>query len=403
MLGLSPLAVEGQHVDAAGVGAGHRLWRQERVASPRVDAAAQPDPPGHPLGGGQQPGAEASGGAQHDGVGRGAVGARELRGEVEDAAHLRAAEAVDALVRVADGDEVATVAGQRPEQGDLAGVGVLVLVDEDEPVALAQLGLVHPGLQHRAAQQVGVVGGALRVEVVEVAGHEPPGRLHLDQPVLGAQGGQLLGLQPLLPGAREHRPHLAGEPPGGDGAAEALGPAVRLVDGREQLGEHHVLLGGRQQAQRSGVQLGGGVVPQQREREGVEGRAGHLGHGAAEPRGDPVAQLLRGLAGERQREHRGRVEATLLDPLDDRLHQRRGLAGAGAGQHEQRPAGVLHDGALVLVEGGRGRATGGGPGEAVRRHDDIGPSGTDSGGAGCQKARARSTRPEGRSGVPSSR
>ena len=41
------------------------------------------------------------------------------------------AEAVDRLVGVAHDDQVATVAGERLEQRDLARVGVLVLVDED--------------------------------------------------------------------------------------------------------------------------------------------------------------------------------------------------------------------------------------------------------------------------------
>ena len=44
---------------------------------------------------------------------------------------LGAPEAVDRLVGVADDDQVAAVAGDGPEQGDLARVGVLVLVDED--------------------------------------------------------------------------------------------------------------------------------------------------------------------------------------------------------------------------------------------------------------------------------
>ena len=56
---------------------------------------------------------------------------RELAREVEDAAHVGAAEAVDRLVGVADDGQVAAVAGERPQQRDLAGVGVLVLVDED--------------------------------------------------------------------------------------------------------------------------------------------------------------------------------------------------------------------------------------------------------------------------------
>ena len=43
----------------------------------------------------------------------------------------------------------------------------------------------------------------------------------------------------------------------------------------------------------------------------------------------------------------------MLDPVGDRLDQRGGLAGAGAGQHEQRAARVVDDALLVGVEGDR--------------------------------------------------
>jgi len=40
----------------------------------------------------------------------------------------------------------------------------------------------------------------------------------------------------------------------------------------------------------------------------------------------------------------------LLDALHDSLDEGRGLAGAGSGQDEERPAGVLDDAALRRVE-----------------------------------------------------
>ena len=82
-----------------------------------------------------------------------------------------------------------------------------------------------------------------------------------------------------------------------------------------------------------------------------------------EPRGDPVAELLGRLAREGQRQHLRRVGAAALDAVDDRLDQRRGLAGAGAGEHEQRPALVVDDALLVVVEDRRpARARRGAPG-----------------------------------------
>ena len=85
----------------------------------------------------------------------------------------------------------------------------------------------------------------------------------------------------------------------------------------------------------------------------MERRAQRGRHRAADPRRDPVAQLLGRLAGERQREHLVGVGTPSLDPVGDRLDQGRGLAGAGPGQHEQRPALVVDDALLVLVEARR--------------------------------------------------
>ena len=76
---------------------------------------------------------------------RPAVGVPEPVGELDDAARLGAAEGVDGLVGVADGDQVAAAAGEQLEQLDLGGVGVLVLVDEQPAGPLALL-----------AQQLGV-------------------------------------------------------------------------------------------------------------------------------------------------------------------------------------------------------------------------------------------------------
>ena len=59
------------------------------------------------------------------------AGVGEVLLEVEDVAHVGAAEAVDRLVVVADDDEVAVLARQQLDPAVLHGVGVLVLVDED--------------------------------------------------------------------------------------------------------------------------------------------------------------------------------------------------------------------------------------------------------------------------------
>ena len=42
--------------------------------------------------------------------------------------------------------------------------------------------------------------------------------------------------------------------------------------------------------------------------------------------------------------------AAALDPIHHALHQGRGLARAGSGQHQQRPAGMLDDGPLSWIQ-----------------------------------------------------
>ena len=278
-----------------------------------------------------------------------AGGGRELAGEVEDAAHVGAPEAVDRLVGVADDRQVAAVAGESAQQRHLAGVGVLVLVDEDVGEARPQLVAVHLGLDHRAGDQVGVVDGALVAEDVEVLLEEVARGLELRHPLGPAERDQVGGVEPPLAGAGQHRVDLAGEAAGADRRLQRVGPADRLGVVGQQLLEHDVLLRGAEQAQRGGVQLRRRVEPDQPVGEGVERRAQPGAHRAAEPRGHPVPQLLGGLAGERQREHLVGPRA-VVDAAHDRLDQRRGLAGAGAGEDEQRAAGVVDDLLLVLVE-----------------------------------------------------
>ncbi len=382
VLGLGALGVEraDQHPALAEV-VGRRLGRQERGAGRLRDGARQREPAGHSLGGDEQPRAEPTGGAQGHDVGRRAVRARERGREVEDAAHLGAPEPVDRLVRVADDDQVAAVAGERPEERDLAGVGVLVLVDEHRADPGAQLVAVRLGLDGGAADQVGVVGGALGVEVGEVLVEEQPGRHELGQPLRRAQGAQLVAVQALLAGAGQHGVDLTREAAGAERAGQRLRPVDRLGVVGEQLAQHDVLLGSAEQPQRRFVELGRRVAADQPVGEGVERRAHRGGHGPAETGGDPVAELLGGLAGERQRQDLVGLGAAGLDPVDDRLDERRGLAGARPGEDQQRPALVVDDALLVLVEGGHvDRHVG--PHEAVRRgsgrHVVIRPSRADS-------------------------
>src|SRR5262249_24069814 len=68
----------------------------------------------------------------------GGRGPRVVRAEAQEEAHIRATEAIDGLVGVADDGEPRAVAAQQAEQGVLAGIDVLVLVDADQRPAFAK-------------------------------------------------------------------------------------------------------------------------------------------------------------------------------------------------------------------------------------------------------------------------
>jgi hypothetical protein len=74
---------------------------------------------------------------------------------------------------------------------------------------------------------------------------------------------------------------------------------------------------------------------------------------AAEQLRDRDTARLGRLAGEGQPEDGVRMDATVLDAVGDRLDQGRGLARAGAGQHEQRAARMVDDGLLGRIESRR--------------------------------------------------
>ena len=139
VLGLGAGGVEGVHLDPAVAHRGRRAAVE--TGTPRVGGDAPRDADG----GGDGWDAVSSRGPKRRVVRSATTGAGspvvagKADGEVEDAVDVGPAEAVDRLVGVADHDEVASVARQRLEEGDLAGVGVLVLVDEDVAVAGAQL------------------------------------------------------------------------------------------------------------------------------------------------------------------------------------------------------------------------------------------------------------------------
>ena len=283
---------------------------------------------------------------------------RESGPELEQAADLGAAEAVDGLVGVADHDEVTAVPGDRGQQPLLGGVGVLVLVDHDEVEAGAQRrppgrGL---GVDDGAVHQLGVVEGAELVEHGQVVVEEARRRGPVGPaPGLRRHPGEVRRLEAEAPGPGEQRADLVGEAARAQGDAEVVGPVAAPVGpvACEHVAHDDVLLGPGQQPQRASEVLQRPGLPREGVGEGVEGPR-RLGlDGASEARRDAVAQLLGGAAGEREGEDAvGRGSG--LHPTGDRLDEGGGLAGAGTGQHEQGSvAGLGHcvgDSLLSVVE-----------------------------------------------------
>ncbi len=251
----------GVHLDPAAFAGG----QQGAVLGELVGGqAAHGHPPGDLAGGGEQQGAGAAGDAQHLDLGGAAVGPAEGLRKVEDAVDVGAAEGVDRLVGVTDRDEVASAAGEPAQQPDLGGVGVLVLVDEDDVVAPAQLVLDVGafGEQDGAVDEFGVVEDAAQVEHVEVVGEEVRG----GGPVgaLDALGEALqFGLaEAELAAAGEDGADLVGEAAGGQAGPQVQRPgdpgaaeAGVLGAAGEQFADHDVLLGAGEQPQRLGVVL----------------------------------------------------------------------------------------------------------------------------------------------------
>ena len=392
VLGLGAVGVVGEQLDPPVVG-GVGRGCEEPLQRVTGYAGGQRQAGRDPLGRTQDVGPEASGRAEDDRVGGLAVGAREHPGELEDPAHLCSAEAVDRLVGVADDHQLpgrrteagVRVSGDRPEQGDLGGVGVLVFVDEDVGVVPAQLVahrllriLQHP---HRRGDQAGVVEEVLVGRDHVVLLHEGRCRDVFGQALAQAELSEGVPPETLLLGAGQHLGDLAGEPAGAECAGDRLGPDDRLGLAGQDLLEHDVLLGGRQQPQGLVVELARGPLSDQAVGERVERRAGRARHRAAHAGGDPVAEVLGGLAREGQPEDGVGMDATMLDPVGDRLDQSGGLAGPGAGEHEQGTSLVVDHPLLLGIEGhrpGRGPL---GAHEVERRgpdgHGPTQPSATD--------------------------
>src|SRR5699024_1052703 len=74
------------------------------------------------------------------------------------------------------------------------------------------------------------------------------------------------------------------------------------------------------------------------------------GGGATQAAGDAGSQFVGGFAAERQNQDAVRVHAPGFDAFDDSFDNGGGFAGAGAGQYQERSAGVIEDSLLLRVQ-----------------------------------------------------
>jgi hypothetical protein len=79
----------------------------------------------------------------------------------------------------------------------------------------------------------------------------------------------------------------------------------------------------------------------------MEGTSDRLPRRAPQPAGDPLPEFSGGPPTEGEDQHVAGADLAATDPIHDRLDDRGGLPGAGAGQQEQRTAAVIHHGALI--------------------------------------------------------
>ena len=258
--------------------------------------------------------------------------------EVEDVAQVGAAPLVDRLVGVADDAQVAVPVGQEPDEPVLRRVGVLVLVDHDEPEALA---VAAPARLVGLEQLL-----RLQQEVVEVEG------------VGLGQGAPV----PVVDLGRELAP---GAPAFAPEALRRLSPVLRAADvaeglpGRQQLvvgvevgedaADHRQLVGGVVDDEVAGP-LDPALAAQDPRAEGVEGRDPEAAAPGVDQLPDPAAHLLGRLVRERDGEDLVRRGAAVRDQPGGAVRDDPGLPRPRPRDDQERAVGVQHRPLLLGVQ-----------------------------------------------------
>ena len=269
-------------------------------------------------------------------------GAREIPLEAEDVADLGAAPAVDRLVVVADAADVAMLLREQPEPQILGYVGVLVFVHEQVAEARVVFGEDVRVLREDrqvVQEEVAEIGGVRAPQPLLVGGVER--RCAAVREVRAVGAGDLIGREPPVLPALDDGGEGAGRPP-------LLVQIRRLQELPEQAGLV-VRVEDREVRREPGERR---VAAQHARADRVERAEPEAGGGAPDQRLHPADHLARRLVGEGDRQHRARPGAPGREKMAEPRGEDAGLAGAGAGQHEQRPVERLHGPSLLRIQAG---------------------------------------------------
>ncbi len=261
--------------------------------------------------------------------------AREVLVEPQDVLDLRPAPPVDRLVLVPHRAERVRAAPEELDEGVLARVRVLVLVDQEVPhprgLRRRDRGLL-PQEAHGAHDQVVEVEGAggRELPLVEEENTADP----LSRVVRLGVGVRLRGDERVLR-VGDAAAHRAGR-------QDLLGDSDlvhRLLDERELIRR----VRDREPRRKAGDR---GVAPEEAQGEGVKGSDEGDERSAAQDPAGPFAHFLGGLVRERDRDDRARVDAGFHQTRQAVRDDPR-LARARAGENEERPL-LVEDRRLLL-------------------------------------------------------
>ena len=261
--------------------------------------------------------------------------------EAEDVVDLGAAPAIDRLVVVADAAQVLARLSQKPQPEILGDVGVLVLVHQHVAeavlVLLQNVRVLAPQAQ-AFEQEIAEIGGVENLQPLLIGAVEPAA-LAVGEGS-GLAGGHLIGAEATVLPAVDMGGELARRP--------AL--LVDALDLDHLLHQAELVVGAEDReigAQAHQLRM----AAQDLGADGVEGAEPlHAFGDGADDGGDALAHLPGGLVGEGDGEDLRRIGLAGGDQVRDPGREHAGLAGAGAGEHENRPFGGLHGGALLRVQ-----------------------------------------------------